>query len=45
MESIEHIVEALKITTTVAILFVWFVRYDNIKKNLQHMDIQPGLEI
>tara|TARA_Y100001970_G_scaffold270583_1_gene364655 strand:- start:346 stop:693 length:348 start_codon:yes stop_codon:yes gene_type:complete len=32
MESIEHIVEALKITTTVAILFVWFVRYDNIKK-------------
>lgn len=32
MESIEYIVEALKITTTVAIFFVWFVRYDNIKK-------------
>lgn len=28
----DNIVEALKIVVTVAIFFVWFVRYENIKK-------------
>ena len=32
MEHINNYVEALKIVVTVAILFVWLVRYDNIKK-------------
>ena len=30
--SMENLIEAFKIVATVAILFVWFVRYDNIKK-------------
>ena len=29
---IENFIEALKIIVTVAILFVWFIRYNNIKK-------------
>jgi len=29
---IVNLVEALKIITTVSILFVWFVRYENVKK-------------
>ena len=29
---LENIVESMKIIATVAIFFVWFVRYDNIKK-------------
>ena len=32
MLGVENFVEAFKIITTVAIFFVWFVRYDNIKK-------------
>ena len=32
MTLLENIVEAFKIIVTVAIFFVWFVRYDNIKK-------------
>ncbi len=32
MENINNYVEALKVIVTVAILFVWLVRYDNIKK-------------
>ena len=29
---VENSIEALKIIVTVSILFVWFIRYDNIKK-------------
>ena len=29
---VENLFEALKIIVTVSILFVWFIRYDNIKK-------------
>ena len=29
---IENLVEALKIIITVSILFVWFVRYENVRK-------------
>ena len=32
MFGVENFVEAFKIIATVAIFFVWFVRYDNIKK-------------
>ena len=32
MIGVENFVEAFKIIATVAIFFVWFVRYDNIKK-------------
>ena len=28
------IIEVLKIVVTISILFVWFVRYDNIKKRI-----------
>ena len=29
---VENSIEALKIIVTVSILFVWFIRYDNIKR-------------
>ena len=32
MLEIETLIQSLKIITTVAILFVWVIRYDNIKK-------------
>ena len=32
MFGVENFVEAFKNIATVAIFFVWFVRYDNIKK-------------
>ena len=34
MENFNNYIEALKIVVTVAILFVWIVRYDNIKKEI-----------
>ena len=30
--SVENLIEAFKVVATVAIFFVWFIRYDNIKK-------------
>ena len=32
MVDFNYLVEALKIVVTVAIFFVWFIRYDNIRK-------------
>ena len=32
MENINNYIEALKVIVTVSILFVWLVRYDNIKE-------------
>ena len=32
MENLEYFITSLKIIATVAIFFVWFVRYKNIKK-------------
>ena len=39
MVDFNYLVEALKIVVTVAIFFVWVVRYDNIKKEF----VQYGL--
>jgi|TARA_B100001540_G_scaffold229746_1_gene203916 putative oxidoreductase len=35
MVTIENFIEALKIIATVSIFFIWFVRYDNIKKEFK----------
>ena len=35
MLDLNFIVEALKIVVTVAIFFVWFIRYDNIRKEFR----------
>ena len=35
MELISNFIEALKIIATVSIFFVWFIRYDNIKKEFK----------
>ena len=35
MFSIEILVETLKIVATTSIFFVWFIRYDNIKKEFK----------
>tara|TARA_A100001011_G_C14315735_1_gene847889 strand:- start:4429 stop:4767 length:339 start_codon:yes stop_codon:yes gene_type:complete len=32
MLEIQYMVESVKIIATVAIFFIWFIRYDNIKK-------------
>jgi hypothetical protein len=32
MLDIQYMVESVKIIATVAIFFIWFIRYDNIKK-------------
>ena len=32
MLEIQYMVESVKIIVTVAIFFIWFIRYDNIKK-------------
>ena len=35
MVDFNYLVEALKIVVTVAIFFVWFIRYDNIRKEFE----------
>lgn len=35
MLDLNFIVEALKIIVTVAVFFVWFIRYDNIRKEFR----------
>jgi len=35
MENYNYIIEALKIIITVSVFFVWFVRYENIKKEFE----------
>ena len=39
--SMENLIEAFKIVATVAILFVWFVRYDNIKREFIEYKYPP----
>ena len=39
MEFISNFIEALKIITTVSIFFVWFIRYDNIKKEFKEYNL------
>ena len=43
MMSIETLIEALKIIVSVSMFFVWFVRYDNIKKEFSTYQLPSWL--